>query len=347
VNCFKIGYGTKRDERGDAHCADDCHLKIVGCGTERLAFNPFNKVYNGTYGAGCSFEADHIEQTGLGDVGLASPGSGAQSNFTFTVGGNSRIQSAGSIGIPGGNGSFRFVLAGEGTTWTNGNVGSNNGYLNVGITRPYAHLAIEDCAEMFCGDSTAAFGNAGHSSLTVGNNAKLNVLRLRMNGSDNALVISNGTLFIRGECGLPSTTLTNVTAVGNEIRFHGTHPRLETANTRINLGAYDLKYDGYPKRDTTLFFDIPETGYVRPPVETTEKDIIISTSTKMTAEVEAFRKAGGGDVLLMRSKTGIGIGDMETLKSTLPERTSLRLANGNTELWLHVSDRKKLFVIFR
>ena len=58
---FAYGYGTKVEERGDIHGADDCHLKIVGCGDARLLLNPFDKVFSGSLGADCSCEFSNIE----------------------------------------------------------------------------------------------------------------------------------------------------------------------------------------------------------------------------------------------------------------------------------------------
>ena len=352
ANSITVGYGTKVEERGDIHGADDCHLKIVGCGDARLLLNPFDKVFSGSLGADCSCEFSNIETPEFSSgVTFPVPSSRGMSNFVFKISGGSVVRSsssnasAGSLNVNGGNG-FRAVLSGVGTTWTNGCVGSNNGYFNVGTTKANSHFVVEDGAEMFCGDSTAALGDAGYSSITIGNDATLDVYRIRMNGSNNALVISNGTLNVRNECLLPSTLLTSSTVVSNKVVFSGSHPRLRTENVQIALGAYARINDEHPARDTTLRFVLPAGGYAEPPIESESNKIMIAASTRMEADVSALGR-DGGNFLLMRSGNSISVSDMTALSSTLPEKSRLSLKNGNKELWLRIPNSCGLVIVIK
>lgn len=343
-----VGYGAEAAQAGDTHASDDCHIRIVGCGEGRLAFNPFKKLNVGSWGAGCSFTLDHIEMH-LQSVTFPEPPPGRLAAFTYAIGGNSLVESAGNLNVVSSNG-LRVVVRGKGTQWTHGHEGVNDGYVNVGTRAANNHFAVEDGATMFCGDSTMALGDAGASSLTVGDGATLSLYRFRVNGSTNAVVISNGTLVVREEFSFPSTLSSVVRrAEGNRLAFHGTQPRLEfrRAGRSVMLGA-NVHGDS-PKRDTTLFFDVPEDGWTQPAVEASGSDgeIVIAKTTRLEADVKAFSAAGGGGVMLMRAAKRVAVDDLDELGAALPSGSFLQLRDSGRELWLRVPNTGGTLLLVR
>ena len=343
-----VGYGAEAAQVGDTHASDDCHIRIVGCGEGRLAFNPLKKLNVGSWGAGCSFTLDHIEMH-LQSVTFPKPAPGRLAAFTYAIGGNSLVESAGNLDVVSSNG-LRVVVRGKGTQWTHGHEGVNDGYVNVGTSAANNHFAVEDGATMFCGDSTMALGDAGASSLTVGDGATLSLYRFRVNGSTNAVVISNGTLVVREEFSFPSTLSSVVRrAEGNRLAFHGTQPRLEfrRAGRSVMLGA-NVHGDS-PKRDTTLFFDVPEDGWTQPAVEAsgTDGEIVIAKTTRLEADVKAFSAAGGGGVMLMRAAKRVAVDDLDELGAALPSGSFLQLRNSGRELWLRVPNTGGTLLLVR
>lgn len=343
-----VGYGVEAAQAGDTHASDDCHIRIVGCGEDRLAFNPLKKLNVGSWGAGCSFTLDHIEMH-LQSVTFPEPSPGRLAAFTYAIGGNSLVESAGNLNVVSSNG-LRVVVRGKGTQWTHGHEGVNDGYVNVGTRAANNHFAVEDGATMFCGDSTMALGDAGASSLTVGDGATLSLYRFRVNGSTNAVVISNGTLVVREEFSFPSTLSSVVRrAEGNRLAFHGAQPRLEfrRAGRSVMLGA-NVHGDS-PKRDTTLFFDVPEDGWTQPAVEASGSDgeIVIAKTTRLEADVKAFSAAGGGGVMLMRAAKRVAVGDLDELGAALPSGSFLQLRDSGRELWLRVPNTGGTLLLVR
>ena len=343
-----VGYGAEAAQAGDTHASDDCHIRIVGCGEGRLAFNPLKKLNVGSWGAGCSFTLDHIEMH-LQSVSFPEPPPGRLAAFTYAIGGNSLVESAGNLNVVSSNG-LRVVVRGKGTQWTHGHEGVNDGYVNVGTSAANNHFAVEDGATMFCGDSTMALGDAGASSLTVGDGATLSLYRFRVNGSTNAVVISNGTLVVREEFSFPSTLSSVVRrAEGNRLAFHGAQPRLEfrRAGRSVMLGA-NVHGDS-PKRDTTLFFDVPEDGWAQPAVEAsgTDGEIVIAKTTRLEADVKAFSAAGGGGVMLMRAAKRVAVDDLDELGAALPSGSFLQLRNSGRELWLRVPNTGGTLLLVR
>lgn len=343
-----VGYGAEAAQAGDTHASDDCHIRIVGCGEGRLAFNPLKKLNVGSWGAGCSFTLDHIEMH-LQSVSFPEPPPGRLAAFTYAIGGNSLVESAGNLNVVSSNG-LRVVVRGKGTQWTHGHEGVNDGYVNVGTRAANNHFAVEDGATMFCGDSTMALGDAGASSLTVGDGATLSLYRFRVNGSTNAVVISNGTLVVREEFSFPSTLSSVVRrAEGNRLAFHGAQPRLEfrRAGRSVMLGA-NVHGDS-PKRDTTLFFDVPEDGWTQPAVEAsgTDGEIVIAKTTRLEADVKAFSAAGGGGVMLMRAAKRVAVDDLDELGAALPSGSFLQLRNSGRELWLRVPNTGGTLLLVR
>ena len=343
-----VGYGAEAAQAGDTHASDDCHIRIVGCGEGRLAFNPLKKLNVGSWGAGCSFTLDHIEMH-LQSVSFPEPPPGRLAAFTYAIGGNSLVESAGNLNVVSSNG-LRVVVRGKGTQWTHGHEGVNDGYVNVGTRAANNHFAVEDGATMFCGDSTMALGDAGASSLTVGDGATLSLYRFRVNGSTNAVVISNGTLVVREEFSFPSTLSSVVRrAEGNRLAFHGTQPRLEfrRAGRSVMLGA-NVHGDS-PKRDTTLFFDVPEDGWAQPAVEAsgTDGEIVIAKTTRLEADVKAFSAAGGGGVMLMRAAKRVAVDDLDELGAALPSGSFLQLRDSGRELWLRVPNTGGTLLLVR
>lgn len=343
-----VGYGAEAAQAGDTHASDDCHIRIVGCGEGRLAFNPLKKLNVGSWGAGCSFTLDHIEMH-LQSVTFPEPPPGRLAAFTYAIGGNSLVESAGNLNVVSSNG-LRVVVRGKGTQWTHGHEGVNDGYVNVGTRAANNHFAVEDGATMFCGDSTMALGDAGASSLTVGDGATLSLYRFRVNGSTNAVVISNGTLVVREEFSFPSTLSSVVRrAEGNRLAFHGAQPRLEfrRAGRSVMLGA-NVHGDS-PKRDTTLFFDVPEDGWTQPAVEAsgTDGEIVIAKTTRLEADVKAFSAAGGGGVMLMRAAKRVAVDDLDELGAALPSGSFLQLRNSGRELWLRVPNTGGTLLLVR
>lgn len=342
-----VGYGVEAAQAGDTHASDDCHIRIVGCGEGRLAFNPLKKLNVGSWGAGCSFTLDHIEMR-LKDAVFPKPAPGRLAAFTYAIGGNSLVESAGNLNVVSSNG-LRVVVRGKGTQWTHGHEGANDGYVNVGTSAANNHFAVEDGATMFCGDSTMALGDAGASSLTVGDGATLSLYRFRVNGSTNAVVISNGTLVVREEFSFPSTLSVVRRAEGNRLAFHGAQPRLEfrRAGGRVMLGA-NVHGDS-PKRDTTLFFDVPEDGWTQPVVEASGSDgeIVIAKTTRLEADVKAFSAAGGGGVMLMRAAKRVAVDDLDELGAALPSGSFLQLRDSGRELWLRVPNTGGTLLLVR
>lgn len=343
-----VGYGAEAAQVGDTHASDDCHIRIVGCGEGRLAFNPLKKLNVGSWGAGCSFTLDHIEMH-LQSVTFPEPPPGRLAAFTYAIGGNSLVESAGNLNVVSSNG-LRVVVRGKGTQWTHGHEGVNDGYVNVGTRAANNHFAVEDGATMFCGDSTMALGDAGASSLTVGDGATLSLYRFRVNGSTNAVVISNGTLVVREEFSFPSTLSSVVRrAEGNRLAFHGAQPRLEfrRAGRSVMLGA-NVHGDS-PKRDTTLFFDVPEDGWAQPAVEASGSDgeIVIAKTTRLEADVKAFSAAGGGGVMLMRAAKRVAVDDLDELGAALPSGSFLQLRDSGRELWLRVPNTGGTLLLVR
>lgn len=342
-----VGYGAEAAQAGDTHASDDCHIRIVGCGEGRLAFNPLKKLNVGSWGAGCSFTLDHIEMR-LQDAVFPKPAPGHLAAFTYAIGGNSLVESAGNLNVVSSNG-LRVVVRGKGTQWTHGHEGVNDGYVNVGTSAANNHFAVEDGATMFCGDSTMALGDAGASSLTVGDGATLSLYRFRVNGSTNAVVISNGTLVVREEFSFPSTLSVVRRAEGNRLAFHGAQPRLEfrRAGRSVMLGA-NVHGDS-PKRDTTLFFDVPEDGWAQPAVEASGSDgeIVIAKTTRLEADVKAFSAAGGGGVMLMRAAKRVAVDDLDELGAALPSGSFLQLRDSGRELWLRVPNTGGTLLLVR
>lgn len=342
-----VGYGVEAAQAGDTHASDDCHIRIVGCGEDRLAFTPLKKLNVGSWGAGCSFTLDHIEMH-LQSVTFPEPPPGRLAAFTYVIGGNSLVESAGNLNVVSSNG-LRVVVRGKGTQWTHGHEGVNDGYVNVGTRAANNHFAVEDGAMMFCGDSTMALGDAGASSLTVGDGATLSLYRFRVNGSTNAVVISNGTLVVREEFSFPSTLSVVRRAEGNRLAFHGAQPRLEfrRAGGRVMLGANE--HGDSPKRDTTLFFDVPEDGWTQPAVEASGSDgeIVIAKTTRLEADVKAFSAAGGGGVMLMRAAKRVAVDDLDELGAALPSGSFLQLRNSGRELWLRVPNTGGTLLLVR
>lgn len=342
-----VGYGAEAAQAGDTHASDDCHIRIVGCGEGRLAFNPLKKLNVGSWGAGCSFTLDHIEMR-LKDAVFPKPAPGRLAAFTYAIGGNSLVESAGNLNVVSSNG-LRVVVRGKGTQWTHGHEGVNDGYVNVGTSAANNHFAVEDGATMFCGDSTMALGDAGASSLTVGDGATLSLYRFRVNGSTNAVVISNGTLVVREEFSFPSILPVVRRAEGNRLAFHGAQPRLEfrRAGGRVMLGA-NVHGDS-PKRDTTLFFDVPEDGWAQPAVEAfgLDGEIVIAKTTRLEADVKAFSAAGGGGVMLMRAAKRVAVDDLDELGAALPSGSFLQLRNSGRELWLRVPNTDGTLLLVR
>lgn len=343
-----VGYGAEAAQAGDTHASDNCHIRIVGCGEGRLAFNPLKKLNVGSWGAGCSFTLDHIEMY-LQSVTFPEPPPGRLAAFTYAIGGNSLVESAGNLNVVSSNG-LRVVVRGKGTQWTHGHEGVNDGYVNVGTRAANNHFAVEDGATMFCGDSTMALGDAGASSLTVGDGATLSLYRFRVNGSTNAVVISNGTLVVREEFSFPSILSSVVRrAEGNRLAFHGAQPRLEfrRAGRSVILGA-NVHGDS-PKRDTTLFFDVPEDGWTQPAVEAsgTDGEIVIAKTTRLEADVKAFSAAGGGGVMLMRAAKRVAVDDLDELGAALPSGSFLQLRNSGRELWLRVPNTGGTLLLVR
>lgn len=340
-----VGYGAEAAQAGDTHASDDCHIRIVGCGEGRLAFNPLKKLNVGSWGAGCSFTLDHIEMH-LQSVTFPKPAPGRLAAFTYTIGGNSLVESAGNLNVVSSNG-LHVVVRGKGTQWTHGHEGVNDGYVNVGTSAANNHFAVEDGATMFCGDSTMALGDAGASSLTVGDGATLSLYRFRVNGSTNAVVILNGTLVVREEFSFPSTLSVVRRAEGNRLAFHGAQPRLEFRGRSVNLGA-NVHGDS-PKRDTTLFFDVPEDGWTQPVVEAsgTDGEIVIAKTTRLEADVKAFSAAGGGGVMLMRAAKRVAVDDLDELGAALPSGSFLQLRDSGRELWLRVPNTGGTLLLVR
>ena len=191
--------------------------------------------------------------------------------------------------------------------------------------------------------STLALGNKDRSSITVGGGSEMEVYRIRVNGSDNRLTISNGTFRATEECSLPSTSIAVTVATNNVVSFLGDAPRLIGSGIDVNFYSRNASGSSGLVKTNYIHFAVPKGGYAAdaPPVETTGsgKNIGISAGNFITADVSQFAKRGG-KTLLMRASGTINITNLQELGSKLPANAVLSLGAGNKELWLRMPDRR-------
>jgi len=263
-------------------------------------------------------------------------------NATLRVGRGCVFNTTGYITLAFAGPGCRMVV--DGADWTHGTSGAaNDGYANIGYNFTDNHLEVINGGRLIIKASTLALGNQDRSSITVGDGSEMEVYRIRVNGSDNRLTISNGTFRATEECSLPSTSISTTVATNNVVSFLGNAPRLIGSGININFYSRNASDTYGPVKNNYIHFAVPKKGYAAdaPPVETTGsgKNISISAGNFITADVSQFAKRGG-KTLLMRASGTISITNLSELGSKLPENAVLSLGADNKELWLRMPDRR-------
>ena len=263
-------------------------------------------------------------------------------NATLRVGRGCVFNTTGYITLAFAGPGCRMVV--DGADWTHGTSGAaNDGYANVGYNFTDNHLEVINGGRLIIKASTLALGNQDRSSITVGDGSEMEVYRIRVNGSDNRLTISNGTFRATEECSLPSTSIAVTVATNNVVSFLGDAPRLIGSGININFFSRNASDTYGLVKNNYIHFAVPKKGYAAdaPPVETTGsgKNISISAGNFITADVSQFAKRGG-KTLLMRASGTISITNLSELGSKLPENAVLSLGADNKELWLRMPDRR-------
>ncbi len=227
----------------------------------------------------------------------------------------SRVWSGGGVGGTDSAVSNRLLLTGGSrfTATTAFNFGSLSSF-NTMIVDNSSFLASN---VTFCLGYTE--GTANSNTLAVLNNGYLYAFRLRIGdkGAYNTLIISNATVHAGSEnCAIPYSTA----STGNRIVFAGTNALLKSeADILIRYG-------------TTLEFIIPRGGYAAPPIQTladTAKNIYLDPTTRITLDLDAFARGGGGDQVLARTANSFGLSEttLQSLNAQLaPQQCSLEIA---------------------
>ena len=263
-------------------------------------------------------------------------------NATLRVGRGCVFNTTGYITLAFAGPGCRMVV--DGADWTHGTSGAaNDGYANIGYNFTDNHLEVVNGGKLIIKASTLALGNKDRSSITVGGGSEMEVYRIRVNGSDNRLTISNGTFRATEECSLPSTSISVTVATNNVVSFLGDAPRLIGSGIDVNFYSRNASGSSGLVKNNYIHFAVPKRGYAAdaPPVETTGsgKNIGISAGNFITADVSQFAKRGG-KTLLMRASGTINITNLQELGSKLPANAVLSLGAGNKELWLRMPDRR-------
>jgi hypothetical protein len=263
-------------------------------------------------------------------------------NATLRVGRGCVFNTTGYITLAFAGPGCRMVV--DGADWTHGTSGAaNDGYANIGYNFTDNHLEVVNGGKLIIKASTLALGNKDRSSITVGGGSEMEVYRIRVNGSDNRLTISNGTFRATEECSLPSTSIAVTVATNNVVSFLGDAPRLIGSGIDVNFYSRNASGSSGLVKNNYIHFAVPKGGYAAdaPPVETTGsgKNIGISAGNFITADVSQFAKRGG-KTLLMRASGTINITNLSELGSKLPANAVLSLGAGNKELWLRMPDRR-------
>lgn len=210
--------------------------------------------------------------------------------------------------------------------------------LNIG-TEGSGGITLEICngGTVYATNGTCAVGytGGGQNTVIVSSGSTFKAKRLRLNNSNNTLIISNATVWATDEISIPSSDALSVAYVTNTlVRFEGASPRLVSDGT---LQAYSGKSGSYVCTDTAYSFAVPAAGYAQPPIEGA-KDVDLHSGLKILADVDDYRLAGGGTLVLARAGDGfkVKVDDWDTLCSELPSRTQLFLSDDQRELRLKV-----------
>ncbi len=105
------------------------------------------------------------------------------------------------------------------------------------------------CGAVYCGNANGVAASAGNSNnvATVSDDGSLSCARWHLNGHDNGIVISNGTVTV-ADGGIMCETSTNC-----YLRFQGAHPSFVS---RGDANSQSIYAGGF-----TLRYDLPEDGY--------------------------------------------------------------------------------------
>jgi hypothetical protein len=314
---------------------------LIDAGTSGAALNLSGGFSQFSQLAGIGDEIELRNFTVNGAVGSVQWGEDV-TNATLRVGRGCVFNTTGYLTLAFAGPGCRMVV--DGADWTHGTSGAaNDGYANIGYNFTDNHLEVVNGGKLIIKASTLALGNKDRSSITVGGGSEMEVYRIRVNGSDNRLTISNGTFRATEECSLPSTSIAVTVATNNVVSFLGDAPRLIGSGIDVNFYSRNASGSSGLVKHNYIHFAVPKGGYAAdaPPVETTGsgKNIGISAGNFITADVSQFAKRGG-KTLLMRASGTINITNLQELGSKLPANAVLSLGAGNKELWLRMPDRR-------
>lgn len=314
--------------------------------------NPFSRFYEfQVYAPNSTVELRNLtfNATQVGTMKFTQPGQ----RFVFkdctltTVGANSPSTY---LGVENDGGLGTFVL--DGTKWTHGVLGQNNGYTNIGLNSDHNRIELINGAELHIKDSTTAIGNAnngtgGTNTLVVAGGSVLEFYRLRVNTCRNTLIISNATVSATIEFSFPNSSGNNNEAIDNRIEFYGSTPRL-VCPCAINF-TYRKEEGKGDLRDTVLHFAVPRGGYAQAPIESTNANVNLNHGNYITADVEEFMRGGGGRTILAKAAAGkkVYLLDMNELGSRLPTGCRLALNTDQTELYLIAPDTRATLITVR
>lgn len=194
-----------------------------------------------------------------------------------------------------------------------------------------AILRVSDGAEFITEESICAgrlMSNGGAASsnrIEVLSGATVTAERVRFFGLGNELLVSNATLRVKSEF-RSSYHDTEDGGANTIFTFAGTTPRI----------VMEGLYNGF-QRAAHFNFIVPAGGYQTIPFESTAtQNINIKGGCTLSADVEAWRKTGGGKCILMKAQSGYGFsfeaGQLELLQSNLENGVRLYLSDDEATL---------------
>ena len=197
--------------------------------------------------------------------------------------------------------------------------------------------------------SVGAQQNGNGNAVFVGTGATVKFGQVHMNGFDNRLVVSNGTLSV-----INQVRFVHNDANGNEIA--GRHVvRIEGANAILNPSRVDARNGSkdtlYTFSGTEILeFAVPEAGWSAAPFAIGSK-VTLPAGTKVKVDeksAKAYARANGsGTVPLLRSTSSITVADMAALSSELPSNVSLVLSSDNKTLSCKIDGQAGTTIVIR
>lgn len=234
----------------------------------------------------------------------------------------------------------------DNTTWIHNNDASGNGKVSF---ENNATITVKNGSAANLANKSFIFGGSvtnAQNSLNLLNDSIMNVGYFRMSMSNNRIVISNSTLAVSSDTGVPYVNASKYVGINtnNVFRFEGETPSFTSAGSITFIAD---KTEDYEYGKTILEFQLPSAAYENAPIKA--KSITVKRGNKLKVVLpEKEKRSDKVSYVIAEATTGvIALEDMEDFASLLPENCSVSLSGDGKKLVLRVRKNVGLKILIK